>query len=59
LTGDCMEVASATAVQLKFKIGDKVRVDLDVDILKAMQEGHGGWHQKMADVCIKFSIYTF
>ena len=52
-----MEVASATAVQLKFKIGDKVRVDLDVDILKAMQEGHGGWHQKMADVCIKFSIY--
>jgi len=49
-----MEVASAAAIQLKFKIGDKVRVDLDVDVLKAMQEGHGGWHPKMADV----RIYT-
>jgi len=45
-----VEVASAAAVQLKFKIGDRVRVDLDVDVLKAMQEGHGGWHPKMADV---------
>jgi len=47
-----VEVAAANAIQLKFKIGDKVRVDLDVDVLKAMQEGHGGWHPKMADVCL-------
>ena len=45
-----MEEASATAVQMKFRVGDKVRVDIDVDILKAMQEGHGGWHPRMADV---------
>jgi len=45
-----MEVASAAAIPLKFKIGEKVRVDLDVEVLKAMQEGHGGWHPKMADV---------
>lgn len=33
-----------------FKIGDKVRCDLDVDVLKQMQEGHGGWNQRMAEV---------
>jgi len=51
-----VEVTSAAAVQLKFKIGDRVRVDLDVDVLKAMQEGHGGWHSKMADVCLSALI---
>ena len=33
-----------------FKVGDKVRVDLEVEILKAMQEGHGGWNPRMAEV---------
>ena len=47
-----MEVALSAAIPLKFKIGDRVRVDLDVDVLKAMQDGHGGWHPKMADVCV-------
>ncbi|KAL5266150.1 hypothetical protein ACHWQZ_G006711 [Mnemiopsis leidyi] len=32
----------------QFKPGDYVRVELDLEILKALQEGHGGWNPKMA-----------
>lgn len=28
----------------------KVRVDLTVDVLKFLQEGHGGWNPRMAEV---------
>jgi len=52
-----MEVTSSAAVPLKFKIGDRVRVDLDVDVLKTMQDGHGGWHPKMADVRMHAVIF--
>jgi len=57
--GEAVEVTSVAAIQMKFKIGDKVRVDLDVDVLKSMQEGHGGWHPKMADVCVFSRISNF
>ncbi len=39
-------------VHSHFKVGDKVRVDLDVEILKAMQEGHGGWNSRMVEVSV-------
>ncbi|XP_023022675.2 E3 ubiquitin-protein ligase mind bomb 2 isoform X1 [Leptinotarsa decemlineata] len=32
-----------------FGIGDKVKVTVSVDQLKAMQQGHGGWNPRMAD----------
>ncbi|XP_053704457.1 E3 ubiquitin-protein ligase MIB2 isoform X1 [Synchiropus splendidus] len=32
-----------------FQQGDKVKCLLEVDILKQMQEGHGGWNPKMAE----------
>ncbi|KAL1021098.1 hypothetical protein UPYG_G00008800 [Umbra pygmaea] len=32
-----------------FNQGDKVKCLLEVDILKQMQEGHGGWNPKMAE----------
>ncbi|KAM9344176.1 E3 ubiquitin-protein ligase MIB2 isoform 2-T3 [Pholidichthys leucotaenia] len=32
-----------------FQQGDKVKCLLDVDILRQMQEGHGGWNPKMAE----------
>ena len=32
----------------QFKTGDYVKVDLELEILKALQEGHGGWNPKMA-----------
>ncbi|MEE6483923.1 hypothetical protein FKM82_013690 [Ascaphus truei] len=35
--------------QHPFQHGDKVKCLLDVDILREMQEGHGGWNPKMAE----------
>lgn len=34
----------------QFNVGDKVKVLLDVETLKVMQEGHGGWNPRMAEV---------
>lgn len=39
-----------------FSVGDKVRIDVTLDAFKQMQEGHGGWNQKMSDVgCLDFN----
>ena len=40
--------AAPPTVPLTFTVGDRVKVNLDVAILKQMQEGHGGWNPKMA-----------
>ncbi|XP_015433480.1 PREDICTED: E3 ubiquitin-protein ligase MIB2 [Dufourea novaeangliae] len=32
-----------------FNVGDKIKVLVDVEALKEMQEGHGGWNPRMAD----------
>ncbi|XP_071805425.1 E3 ubiquitin-protein ligase MIB2-like isoform X1 [Asterias amurensis] len=34
---------------MTFSVGDKVKVILEEEVLKAMQEGHGGWNPKMAE----------
>ena len=34
----------------QFCVGDKVRVMSDIDLVKQLQEGHGGWNVRMADV---------
>ncbi|XP_046592111.1 E3 ubiquitin-protein ligase MIB2 isoform X2 [Neodiprion lecontei] len=34
---------------LSFNVGDKVRVLMEVDTLKQMQIGHGGWNPRMAE----------
>lgn len=36
----------------EFSSGDYVRVELDQDVLKLMQEGHGGWNVDMPEVSI-------
>ncbi|CAF0869158.1 unnamed protein product [Rotaria sp. Silwood1] len=33
-----------------YSVGDKVRVMSDIDLVKQLQEGHGGWNIRMADV---------
>lgn len=38
-----------------FQQGDKVKCLLEVDILRQMQEGHGGWNPKMAEVQMPFA----
>jgi E3 ubiquitin-protein ligase mind-bomb len=43
-------LSSSISSSLMFSVGDKVKVNLSVDQFKAMQEGHGGWNQKMADL---------
>ena len=54
-SGDNLTVG--TKVPCQFKVGDKVRVDLEPEILKAMQEGHGGWNPRMAEVCFYLCFY--
>ena len=36
----------------EFQSGDRVKVQLDLEIFKMMQEGHGGWNDQMAEVRI-------
>ena len=33
-----------------FKVGDRVRVNCDVETLKRLQKDHGGWNPKMSQV---------
>ncbi|GFS03402.1 E3 ubiquitin-protein ligase MIB2 [Elysia marginata] len=33
----------------QFKVGDRVRCDLEMEVLKQMQDGHGGWNPRMAE----------
>ena len=36
--------------EFEFAAGDSVRVDLDLDSAKLLQEGHGGWRDAMNEV---------
>ena len=40
-----------------FSVGDKVKIIVDADRLREMQEGHGGWNPRMAEVWIFQIIY--
>ena len=42
--------APSSVVFSQFAIGDRVRVQLDLEIFRMMQEGHGGWKDDMAEV---------
>lgn len=55
--GQHESTASSASTQF-FSVGDKVRVDVSLDMFKQMQEGHGGWNFKMADVNIT-QLFTF
>lgn len=48
----CYNTASVST-SVKFKPGDKVKVIKNVNELRAMQEGHGGWNNKMAKYCFE------
>ena len=38
-------------------IGDRVRVDIDIEIVKSLQHGHGGWTEGMAEVRKGLSLW--
>ena len=40
----------STAILSDFKVGHRVKVDLEVELLKIMQDGHGGWNPMMQEV---------
>lgn len=46
--GEAVEPANPVT-PCPFKVGDKVRCDLETEVLKQMQEGHGGWNQRMSE----------
>lgn len=36
--------------ETQFAAGDRIKVELDPDVWRAMQDGHGGWNELMAMV---------
>ena len=45
----------------EFSSGDRVRVQLELEVFKMMQEGHGGWNDQMTEVNvlnINFVIFS-
>lgn len=44
---------------LTFNQGDKVKVTMDIDTLKQIQEGHGGWNPRMEEVRFLVSYLIF
>ncbi|CAB0029316.1 unnamed protein product [Trichogramma brassicae] len=51
VTGNTVNISnlpSPNHVQ-KFMVGDRVKVLIDIETLKGMQAGHGGWNPRMAD----------
>nr|NP_001122364.1 zinc finger protein (ZZ-type)-2 [Ciona intestinalis]FAA00193.1 TPA: zinc finger protein [Ciona intestinalis] len=37
-------------------VGDKVSINLEEDVVRVMQEGHGGWNDDMTRVCYLFKL---
>ena len=44
------EPTTASSTASPFAIGDHVRVQLELEIFRVLQEGHGGWMDDMAEV---------
>lgn len=44
---------SLNSTSNSFSVGDKVKINVSIEVFKQTQEGHGGWNQKMADVRFK------
>ena len=40
-------------------IGDKVRIDIDVEIVKSLQHGHGGWTEGMMEVRMGWKSFAY
>ncbi|KAL2738045.1 E3 ubiquitin-protein ligase MIB2-like isoform X3 [Vespula squamosa] len=47
--GSTPNVVVSSLRHLTFNIGDKVKVLIQVEALKEMQDGHGGWNPRMAE----------
>ena len=45
---------SPTVVTPTFASGDRVKIQLEVEVFKMMQDGHGGWNDGMASVSVLY-----
>lgn len=43
----------------EFSSGDRVRVQLELEVFKMMQEGHGGWNDQMTEVNVHNICHFF
>ena len=41
----------------RFDVGERVRIDVDVEVVKSLQHGHGGWSDGMVEVRLSLSLY--
>ena len=41
----------------RFDVGERVRIDVDVEVVKSLQHGHGGWSDGMVEVRLSLSTY--
>ena len=51
--------SDVTTTSDELRVGDKVKPSVDIDTLKVMQEGHGGWNDEMIEVrCETYTIMS-
>ena len=58
-TSSAASSAGSVDNSVNFDVGERVRVLLDVTTLKDIQEGHGGWNDKMEEVHVHPNIWLF
>jgi len=46
----CLLGEDYRSTSVVLNIGDKVRMDMDVEMVKSLQHGHGGWTDGMMEV---------
>lgn len=56
-TSESHSVPAHLSGQCPFALGDNVRVELDVEIFKMMQEGHGDYDDQLLQVSILSSVH--
>ena len=65
LSGESGSSANRPQSLNEFQVGDLVTVDLDLEIVQSLQNGHGGWTDGMYEVgtiipagsCISLSLF--
>uniref|UniRef100_A0A2R5LAE8 RING-type E3 ubiquitin transferase n=1 Tax=Ornithodoros turicata TaxID=34597 RepID=A0A2R5LAE8_9ACAR len=56
VTVDTEACSSRQTRHSQFSVGDRVKMLLDIESLKIMQDGHGGWNPRMTEVVGKIGV---
>jgi len=57
--GGAQKPGTSQSGKSRFKEGDKVKISIDVDILKMIEDNRGGWDDRMAEVWTRLQIYIY